>query len=348
MSADIHTTTNNLVRTVFREASGFEALRSEWNGLLARSRFNSLFLTWDWQTTWWHTLGSGDLRIVAWRDAEGSLVGLAPLYRQQEEEGYTWHLVGCIEVADYLDLIVAVDWERPVYEDFLAFLGEEDAQPWDRVSLCNLYQPSQTYTLLPELARARGFAVEVAREDVAPYLELPETFDAYLESLPKKQRHEIRRKRRKLDRESRHWRWFQIGGGDELDRWVEEFIRLHRMASSDKEAFMSDDMARFFHRIAEMAAGNSWLQLAFIEINGTLASTMFNFHFDDRIWVYNSGYDPDAYGALSPGIVLTSYLIEDAIEKGVRIFDFLQGDEIYKYRFGAVDADVMRVTLRRG
>ena len=87
--------------------------------------------------------------------------------------------------------------------------------------------------------------------------------------------------------------------------------------------------------------------MAFIEINGELASTYFDFDFDDRIWVYNSGIDPDVYGSLSPGIVLNSLLIEHAIQSGHRVFDFLQGSEIYKYRLGAVDARVMRVTLRR-
>ncbi|MCP4166590.1 MAG: GNAT family N-acetyltransferase [Chloroflexi bacterium] len=45
--------------------------------------------------------------------------------------------------------------------------------------------------------------------------------------------------------------------------------------------------------------------------------------------------------------MLTSLLIQHAIESGHRIFDFLQGDEVYKYRFGAADTKIMRAQFQR-
>ena len=39
--------------TLYRDETGFAALRQEWNALLARTRFDTLFLTWEWQSTWW-------------------------------------------------------------------------------------------------------------------------------------------------------------------------------------------------------------------------------------------------------------------------------------------------------
>jgi CelD/BcsL family acetyltransferase involved in cellulose biosynthesis len=40
-------------------------------------------------------------------------------------------------------------------------------------------------------------------------------------------------------------------------------------------------------------------------------------------------------------------MIQDAIRRGRRIFDFLQGDEVYKYRFGATDTIVMHTSISR-
>ena len=332
--------------SIYTDPTGFETLRTEWDQLLRRSAFNSIFLAWDWQRTWWESLGVGELLLLAWRNGE-DLVGIAPLYHVCDERGCRLHLVGCTEVADYLDLIIARGWEEEVYAGFLHFLTSVDAPRWDVISLCNLYEPSPTYRLLPPLAQSFGLQATVEQEDVAPYLTLPPTFDEYLASLTKKQRHEIRRKRRKLEREAANWRWFQIRGEEELDVWVERFIQLHRLASADKEDFMTAQMAAFFHRIAHTAARLGWLSLAFIEINGELASAMFDFDYDGRIWVYNSGYNPAIYGHLSPGIALTSHLIEEAIISGHHTFDFLQGDEVYKYRFGATDAKVMNTILKR-
>lgn len=332
---------------IYTHPSGFDALRPEWNTLLRRSRFNSIFLTWEWQTAWWSCLGEGDLLLLAWRSAAGELVGIVPLYGVWADGRYSLHLVGCAEVADYLDIIVSERHETEVYTALLDFLTGPQAPAWDELVLCNLPSPSATPHLLPGLAQARGFQAEVGQEDVAPCLTLPTTFDGYLAGIDKHQRHEIRRKRGKLERETETWRWFQIRDGGDLDTWVDRFIDLHRLASADKHDFMSAAMAAFFHHIAHVAAQQGWLALAFIEVNGELAATVFNFDYDSRIWVYNSGYNPSAYSPLSPGIILTSLLIEDAIASGHTVFDFLQGNEIYKYRFGATDAPVMRVAVRR-
>jgi CelD/BcsL family acetyltransferase involved in cellulose biosynthesis len=333
--------------TLYEGREGFAALRHEWNQLLMRSRFPSIFLTWEWQTTWWDCLGTGDLRILAWRRSDGELIGIAPLYRAREDPDGHWQLVGCTEVADYLDIISAAGHEADVYGGFLRFLQSEQASPWAGITLCNLHESSLSYRLLADMARQAGFEVTVEQEDVAPYLVLPSSFEDYLQSLDKKQRHELRRKRNRLEREVGDWRWFVVTTTDGLEAWVERFIALHRLASSAKDAFMTPPMARFFHGLAQTMAEAGWLALAFIAIAGEPVASFFNFAFHDRIWVYNSGFDPTRYAHLSPGIVLNSYLIEDAIARGYRIFDFLQGNEVYKYRFGAIDAVVMKTTILR-
>jgi CelD/BcsL family acetyltransferase involved in cellulose biosynthesis len=45
--------------------------------------------------------------------------------------------------------------------------------------------------------------------------------------------------------------------------------------------------------------------------------------------------------------VLLAYLIEWAAENGIREFDFMRGDEPYKYKFGGIDRHVYRVTVER-
>jgi CelD/BcsL family acetyltransferase involved in cellulose biosynthesis len=84
-----------------------------------------------------------------------------------------------------------------------------------------------------------------------------------------------------------------------------------------------------------------------MEINGAKAAAMLAFNYKNRLLIYNSGYDPANYAELSPGIVLTSYIIEDAIKRGLTILDFLQGNEVYKYRFGAVDTFVYDTQISR-
>jgi len=63
--------------------------------------------------------------------------------------------------------------------------------------------------------------------------------------------------------------------------------------------------------------------------------------------VYNSGLDPLNFQALSPGIVLMGWLIQRAIESKHAVFDFLRGNEDYKYRLGGQDTHVYQLCIER-
>lgn len=342
--------------TLYTDETGFAALRSEWNDLLRRSRFDTIFLTWEWQTTWWRCLGAarGPLYLLAWR-AAGRLVGIAPLYFSQYDRRNTLHVVGCLEVADYLDLIVEEGQEEPVYDAFLDWLAGPTAPAWETVDLCNQPSRSLAYTLLPELARARGWPAQVHQEDVCPVIALPtastgpdfDGWEAYLATLDKKERHEIRRKLRRVEREAPDAAVRYVREPDGLTDAVAAFIALHRLSRRDKDAFMDEPMQRFFHEIAETLARQGWLQLSFLEVEGRPIASYFCFEYNNEVQVYNSGYDPQAYAQLSPGWVLLARLIEDAIRRRRVRFDFLQGDEDYKHRFGGIDEPVYRTLIRR-
>lgn len=335
---------------------GFATLASEWNALLRRSSFNSLFLTHEWQTTWWQYQGEGELWIVAFRTGEDELVGIVPLYLQAGTAApFTgqrkFNLVGCIEVSDYLDAIIAQGWEEQVYRGLLEWLQSEAAPAWDVLDLCNLPAVSQTYTALPSVFEAAGFAVEVKQEDTAPQFKLPLRYDDYLEQqVEKKQRHEIRRKQRRAERETEVGFYIvdnAANGAQNLEAEVDDFIALQRASRADKADFMTPEMRRFFKAVARSMADVGYLRLCFLTLNGEKAAALFAFCYDRRFWLYNSGYDPDAHSHLSPGWVLLAYSIQYAIAAGCQVFDFMQGDEEYKYYFGGLDYKVMRVLVRR-
>lgn len=342
--------------TLYPDEAGFDALAGEWNALLRRSRFDTIFLTWEWQTTWWRQLGAtrGPLRLLAAR-AEGRLVGILPLYLNEREPERTLHVVGCLEVADYLDLIVEAGQEDAVYAAFLDWLDGPNAPAWEVTDLCNQPALSLAHSRLPELVRNRGWTAEVFQEDVCPVITLPrgtgevgfDGWEAYLSSLDKKERHEIRRKLRRVERELPDIRVRIVRQLGEVPQAIDAFIALHRLSSRDKDAFMDEQMRGFFHAIAATCAEQGWLQLSFLEVEGVPIASYFCFEYRNEVLVYNSGYDPQAYPQFSPGWVLLSRLIQEAVAQGCSRFDFLQGNEDYKYRFGGIDEPVYRTLIRR-
>ncbi|MFC2036746.1 GNAT family N-acetyltransferase [Chloroflexota bacterium] len=329
------------------ESGGFWALKPEWNDLLRRSCCDTLFLTWEWQFTWWKHLGEGDLLLLGFRaEDDGRLVGIAPLFHAWTEDGQSvLYLIGCRDVSDYLDLIIENGQEDAVHHALLDYL-EKQAPAWDLVDLCNIPQASSTYVRLRQAAEARGYQTLVEVEDVCPIIDLPATWDEYLMSLDKKQRHEVRRKLRKADAEA-DTRFVLVGSEHDLQAEVQAFIDLHQKSTPEKDQFMDPQMQGFFFEVAQVLQAQGWLQLAFVEMDGEKAATLLNFDYGDRIFVYNSGYDPAQFRHLSPGIVITARSIEKAIALGRDKFDFLRGDEIYKYRFGANDTQVRRLLIAK-
>ncbi len=330
----------------FLDGTAFEELASEWNSLLARSASDTVFLTHEWQVTWWRNLGQGELRIITFREADDTLIGIAPLCAHTDAEGRTvLAVIGCVDVSDYLDLIIARGNEARVSAALLDTLARDDFPTWQVLRLCTTPAASLALAELQTQARARGLAVECKRHDVAPIIDLPTTWDAYLETLDKKQRHEVRRKLRRV--EEAPMRWYTIETADALDAAVLDFIELHKKSRPAKNLFMDNRTQNFFVEIARALFARGWLQLCFLEIAGVRAATIWNMVYQNLVLVYNSGYDPIQYGSYSPGIVLFAFAIRDAIAAQHQQFDFLRGNEEYKYRFGAKDTQVFELSISK-
>jgi CelD/BcsL family acetyltransferase involved in cellulose biosynthesis len=329
---------------VYTDASAFDKLKPEWNDLLHRSVSDTLFLTWEWQSTWWQHLGTGELRIVALRGEDGMLLGLAPLFEEKTPAGPSLSLVGCIDVSDYLDLIVDRDHADQVYEAFLNAVTAPDFAWGGGLHLCTVPESSPTNDRLAALAQARGLTVTRQLHDVCPVIDLPASWDAYLETLGKKDRHEVRRKLRRVE-ETNH-RWYAVDDTMSMEQAIADFVDLHRKSRPDKHLFMDARMQGFFLDVARRLQPNGWLELDFLEIDGVRAATVLNFVYQDQVLVYNSGYDPIKYGQYSPGVVLFACSIRDAIANRRRRYDFLRGNEEYKYRFGARDTQVFEVHIQ--
>ena len=95
-------------------------------------------------------------------------------------------------------------------------------------------------------------------------------------------------------------------------------------------------------RLAKAVQGG--LRLWLLDAPGGPLASFLCLEWDSSVGLYNSGFDPER-AALSPGVVLIAHTIRDAIVRGRRRFDFLRGEERYKYDFGPTPEDVFRVTL---
>ena len=338
--------------STLKTAGLFDLLAAEWNTLLQHGTADTPFLTHEWQSCWWDCLCEGELRVMTVRDS-GALIGLAPLFhvsrpfKDGEPPRRLLRLIGGTETSDYLDLIAARGREREVFNAMLGALQQSDE--WDVLDLYNVPEASSTRALLPELAARRGWKLTDEKQVVCPVIRLPSSFDAYLNSLDKKERHELRRKLRRAEG-IEGLSWYAITGEDrehDLDQAIDDFIELMMNSRLDKSEFMTDSMRCFFHKVIQAAHSAGFLHLSFLEVDGVKAAAYLCFDYAGRRLVFNSGLDTTQFQSLSAGNVLAAYLIEQSIQLGQREFDFLRGDEEYKHRLGGQDTFVYHVAVER-
>ena len=185
------------------------------------------------------------------------------------------------------------------------------------------------------------YDIEFVNEDVSPGISLPNSFDEYLSNLTKKNRHEIRRKIRKFEKNFE----FKIinANHENVDKLLLEFIRLMKL-NPEKKLFLNQDRVNFMSKIIKYSVLEGSGELNFIEINKDLVSTSFAFKNNEKLFVYNSGFNND-YSEYSVGLINHVYNIKNKINS-YNYIDFLRGDEEYKYRIGCEDRNLLTINIK--
>lgn len=318
--------------------TSFQEIRTEWENLLSVSPVNSLFLTPQWQEVWWDTFGNGKGLAGFYLRAPEGVTAIASLARH----GDTLSFVGNQDTFDYNDFMVSPGFENAFFE---ALLDCMDGQSCNSMELVSLIETSPTLAILPEIARTNGYRVEVEQEDVTSGINLPRTWDEYLSVLSKKDRHELRRKFRRLE-SSANWSWYSVGEPEEVDRRLDDFISLMRQSRADKDEYMTPERERFFHRVTQRMAQQGLLKLFFMEIDGQPVATSLCFDYGTSRLLYNSGYNPE-FSHYSVGLLLIALCLQEAIEQDIGYFDFLRGPEAYKQHLGGQQRNLYQMVVKR-
>jgi CelD/BcsL family acetyltransferase involved in cellulose biosynthesis len=326
-----------------------EISEQDWNALVQKNSTNTPFQLYGYLKNWWKYKGGGE-----WNDGElliicgyheDSLVGIAPLFRTIHEGKNSILLLGSIEISDYLDFIYDPEHGPEFVTQTLTFLAENNPDSFERILLVNLPESFPTISLLNETCRKLGWKMESENAYHTPAIQLADDWDAYLAGIDKKQRHEIRRKMRRAKEGQQAVSWHQTNDPELLEAETEDFFNL-MTTDPEKQQFLTEKMRVQIKNIIEWAYDADLLQLSFLNVGDQKAAGYLCFDYQDRIWVYNSGFDPQ-FRDYSPGWVMLGYLIQNAIENGKKVFDFMRGDETYKYRFGATDSFVLKVEISK-
>jgi len=266
--------------------------------------------------TWWEMRGRGTVMLA---DSGKTML---PLF-------------GVDGVVRFMGEADLCDYHSPLGTDVDEVTAALAAQlPTDyRLSFDSL--PEEAAAPIAAGLQAAGLAVEVAEHELAAILQLPPSFEGWLATLSKKQRHEVRRKVRRFTSEMGTPR---LESGTRAD--LATFATMHRQAAGKKGSFMDAAMVHWFGALMDHA--HARIDLLTGDAGVPLAAGI-GFEDATAYYLYNSAYEPAA-SHVSPGVILLTELVARAVSRGREVFDFLKGDEPYKFKLGARPRPLYRVT----
>lgn len=314
-------------------------MRAEWAALHASIPAASPFTHPAWHETWLrHFDRATDAYPVflAVREEE-SLTGVLALDMQA---GIATTL-GDANVRDYGGPLVLAGSEHGVARGVLEWLLE-DFTP--RLTLWGLATDAPVHDHLLEAAEFWGWRIETTAESVCPGVELDGGFEAYIAALGKHDRHELRRKLRNLEAAG-EVAFAVAEDAESVAASMDGLFAMMRASRADKAEFLTPEVEAFFRDLAITFANEGMTRLCTMTLDGAPVAALFAFDCGGVRYLYNSGFDP-SQEKLAVGLLSKALAIRDACERGLTRFDFLRGDEKYKYHLGGTAREIVTLAMR--
>lgn len=313
----------------------FDDLHYCWTDIFKRSKARLLFSSPDWSELWWQHFGTDSELFLGAVKHEGRCIGIAPI-RIKDQIAY---FIGSDDVCDFLDFIIEPGMEQIFFKILLNSMNDHDIHT---LNLSPLLPESSLKCFFSDSINNERLEITWTQEDVTVLLDLPVDLNTYHSILSGKQRHELLRKERRLNEEGDvAYKISRTASAQDIDM----FVHFFRESREDKNKFLTGRMEGFFRAVIEMTANNYMLRLGILELNNTTVAATLGFDYQNVTYLYNSGYNPD-YKWLSVGLLSKYYFVKHSIEAGKRKFDFLKGNERYKFNLGGKEIPVFRCIIK--
>ena len=323
--------------TEINEIDRFLELKHEWNNLLERSSDSHIFLTWEWQSTYWKHFGEDkDLRILCIRDKD-KIIAIAPL--RQSRYGFAYFLgYNVIEplgyragLSSYSGLILS-ERAAKCLKLFLNHLSERD--DWDFIYLFDVPGTSRIPELLPEVSGAIP-SFEFTQGVMCPYVSVPNSMEIFMKGLSKKFRKNLRAYLRNLKKD---YQRVELKRYDEFGS-VEDAMKicfdLHQQIMKSEGlpgVFGTQKIREFSLDVAKRFASKGWLALYFLTANDKPIAVLYCVEYKQKMYAYVSGRDLN-YSEYSVGNLILGKVMEKCVQKKMKEFDLLKGGDRYKFRW---------------
>ena len=326
--------------------SEFLDLKDSWTDLLQRSDNCSIFSTWEWVSIWWRHFGKNRSLVILLAEENDELVGIAPLM-------YSVHTMFGLQRG----IIEFIGNGHPIYSNFIISNSHEKCiqkffeylncipKKWNSAELCNLSEnPSCLFCLNKKVGKVKP-------EQRCLSVHLPNSFDAFLSTIKRKDKKEFRRNLRRLKNDGFTVNLIDYSETDKIAKGMKHLFSLNqkRWKGQSFSGKCSDpNFCSFSFDIAKCFSEKGWLGLYSLELSGKPVASLFGFKYNSKYYAYVTGRDP-IYNSYGVGSLLFLKVMDLCIQDGIVEFDFMGGTDEYKKQWNPVSSWTFSVSvLRKG
>ena len=325
-----------------------ESMKHEWNGLLLASKTTTVFLTFEWLSSWMHTLGREVQPFIIVLKYDGIIVAIAPLALTKViKVGISLKILEFIgaSMADYSDFIISENRFEYLKIIFDCILYHKEK--WDYVELSNITEDSPNWLPLQEVIEYSLLTSMVTRSSICPYVLLDKPIDDYFKLRPKALSYDIRRGEQRL-REMGELKYEALRDVDSASAALSDFLKMlerREQATERSNALSAEErLYGFFSSLLKDVAAFKNVHFSRISLNDQAIAYHFGFVDHDKIYWYKPTFDPH-YAPYSPGKIMIKEAMSDALVAGLKEFDFLLGNEPYKFQWTSLQRSNHKIWL---
>lgn len=338
---------------VVNAAAGFAALEADWERLQSSAALTSVFQAFDWPYLWWKFYGRGQPLSVLVATAGEEVVGLLAVYVHTVEmlrvsvRQLRFVGTGGDTTPDDMGPVLArgreIEVARALADAVLAVPG------WDVLLLTDMNAACPFTAAVAAAARIAGMKTVTSASERISFMTLPETWDAWLQTLSGDRRYRVKKIRKKLHA-AQPSRFFVWDDPATIDQGIDRLIFLHHKrwkSIGAKHGFNSPEYVGFHRDVMKACLAHNRLRLYALEHAGQVVAMYYFYKFRDAVYLMQSGFDPD-FSEVKPGQVLLGHIVEHAIGERHKVLDFLRGDHRYKDELATGERETLSVTAFRG
>ncbi|MBW4666317.1 MAG: GNAT family N-acetyltransferase [Cyanomargarita calcarea GSE-NOS-MK-12-04C] len=336
----------------------FKKIRENWDSVYKADPQAQFFLSWVWLFGWLQMVHEPWFILAVKLDTNGSsYVAFFPLkivLEQQDGGGFytQLYMVGN-SVADYTGLICLPGYEEEVIPAFAAYIQQQ--LTWSIFNVQNILETDTRMSLFLRYFSEDRFefsqhSIQNQREDtnnyIAPYVSLADDWEQYLQNyIGSNTRQKIRRFLRKIESSDE----FDIthSDADNLESHIEILLGFWESKWRDKKGDSCDVIMNYVRAILHHCFENNCLYLGVLWKEDKPLGAIANFvdvHQKSMLF-FIIGRD-ETFKNPPPGLILHADAIRYAIKNGFKVYDFLKGNEEYKYSFGAKERRIQHIVAK--